>query len=316
MEFMDVKKLKPHRDNSFYFDDMEGEPWSAFLESIRTSGIIEPIIVTQDLTIVSGHQRVRAAKKLGIDQVAVEIRNYDSDDEVLKQLIETNICQRGIGNLNSVKFGRCISELERISGIRNGGDHGNQYKKADGNNFQLAKTQDDLAAELGMSKRQLANYKALTNIVPELQDMVDNGISMTGAVAIARKLSPEEQKRLAEEIGGKEKVSNREVDFYIKRVQALTEENKELREREPVIRTILKEVIPDDYEETKEKLEKAERAAEEANTAKKAIYDAAMKEKLKNLATDIDVIIGRYRSAKEFADYINGLIEVRKTIVV
>ena len=67
MRMMDVDKLNPHPKNSYFFDDIEGEPWVAFLESIETSGVIEPIIVSApDLTIVSGHQRVRACKKLGL----------------------------------------------------------------------------------------------------------------------------------------------------------------------------------------------------------------------------------------------------------
>lgn len=41
-----------------------------------------------------------------------------NDDKILKDLIETNIRQRGIGNPNPVKLGRCIRELERIYGIR------------------------------------------------------------------------------------------------------------------------------------------------------------------------------------------------------
>ncbi len=45
----------------------------------------------------------------------VDIRTYENDDKVLKDLIETNIRQRGIGNPNPVKLGRCIKELKRIS---------------------------------------------------------------------------------------------------------------------------------------------------------------------------------------------------------
>ena len=143
MRMMDVSKLKPHPKNNYFFDDIEGVNWTAFLESIETSGVIEPIIVNgADLTIVSGHQRVRACKTLGIKQVAVEERHYDSDTEMLKQLIETNLRQRGIGNTNAVKLGRCIVALEEIYGVRNGGD-----RKSGGNKFQL-KTQDDIAAEL------------------------------------------------------------------------------------------------------------------------------------------------------------------------
>lgn len=255
MRMMDVDKLNPHPKNSYFFDDIEGEPWVAFLESIETSGVIEPVIVSApDLTIVSGHQRVRACKKLGIKQVAVEERSFDSEDEILKQLIETNIRQRGIGNANAVKLGRCIKELERIYGVKHGGD------RASGNNFNL-KNQDDLAKELEMSKRQMANYKSLTDLIPELQDAVQSGkVTATTAMGFVKKLSEEEQKKLAEAISGKDKVSGKEVEVEIAKLKA---ENKRLkddnlalaRRAEPTVieKTVEVEVMPDDYEELKRK---------------------------------------------------------------
>lgn len=87
--------------------------------------------MTQDMVIVSGHQRVRAAKELNMSTIMVDIRKYENDDKVLKDLIETNIRQRGIGNPNPVKLGRCIKELERIYGIQHGATsfQGNQHKK-------------------------------------------------------------------------------------------------------------------------------------------------------------------------------------------
>ena len=57
MQLIKVDELIPHKKNGYFFDDIEGEPWIAFLESIETSGVIEPIIATQDKVIVSGHQR-------------------------------------------------------------------------------------------------------------------------------------------------------------------------------------------------------------------------------------------------------------------
>lgn len=270
MEMMDVKKLIPHDLNTYYFDDMDGEPWVAFLESIETSGIIEPIIVTQDLVIVSGHQRVRAAKKLGIEKVAVEVRVFDSEDEILKQLIETNVRQRGIGNTNAVKLGRCIAELERLYGIRNGGD-----RKSDGHNVQ-AKTQDELANELEMSKRQMSRFKSLTDLIPELQDAVQSGqITATTAMGFVKKLSPEEQKQIAEQIAGKGKMSKQEIDqrikFYKDRVDEQQKEINDLRKKQPGIRVVEKEVevIPSDYEELKQSREASKK--EYANLRKE--YD-------------------------------------------
>ena len=68
MQQINIDELKPHPRNNEFFDDMTGEKWSEFLESIRTSGVIEPIVVTTDMVIVSGHQRVRACKELGIPE--------------------------------------------------------------------------------------------------------------------------------------------------------------------------------------------------------------------------------------------------------
>lgn len=291
MQLLNVNELIPHKKNGFFFDDIEGEPWIAFLESIETSGVIEPIIATQDKVIVSGHQRIRACKALGIDKVWTDIRTFDSEDEILKQLIETNIRQRGVGNTNAVKLGRCIAELERIYGIRNGGDHGNQYTKADGHNVQLAKTQDDLAKELEMSKKQMSRFKSLTDLIPELQDAVQSGqITATTAMGFVKKLSPEEQAQLAEQISGKEKVTGSEVQQYIDELKAAREENAKLRtaiseqgarnaelqhklENRPQARVEIKEVEvpPADYKTVKAK-------AKEADDWK-ANYDRAVKEK-------------------------------------
>ena len=111
MQQININELRPHPRNNEFFDDMIGDSWNAFKDSIESSGIIEPIVITQDMVIVSGHQRVRAAKELGISSVIVDIRKYDNNDKVLKDLIETNIRQRGIGNPNPVKLGNLYSDL-------------------------------------------------------------------------------------------------------------------------------------------------------------------------------------------------------------
>ena len=251
MELMNPYDLKPHPRNGEFFDDMDGQKWKDFLQSIKTSGIIEPIIVTQDLVIVSGHQRVRAAKAIGILKIAVEVRHYANDDKVLKDLIETNIMQRGLGNTNPVKLAKCIAELERILGIRNGGD-----RKSDEHNVPL-KTQSDLAKELEMSTLQLRRYKKLLDLVPELQTAVEDGkISATNASAILAKLPESEQKAIAEQIIGSDgKVSKQELEFYKNRVKELSDQNKALSDRKPeVVEKVVEKVVetvPSDYENLK-----------------------------------------------------------------
>ena len=262
MRLMDVDKLKPHPRNSYFFDDIEGEPWTAFLESIETSGVIEPIIVSApDLTIVSGHQRVRACKKLGIKQVAVEERTFDSEDEILKQLIETNICQRGIGNINFIKMGRCADELKRIRGIRHGGARNPESKRRNSSLEDSPQTMSDLAEHFGVSETTLKEAIRISHLPQELQQMVMDGkiTKSTASKAIA-KLSKEEQMQLAEQISGKDKVSGKEVQAEIEKLKAenkrLKEDNVTLSKRsEPTVieKTVEVEVAPSDYKEVKNK---------------------------------------------------------------
>ena len=115
-----------------------------------------------------------------------------------------------------------------------------------------------------MSKRQMANYKSLTTLIPELQDAVQTGqITATTAMGLVKKLSPEEQSKLAESISGKDKVSTKEVDAYIAEIKRLKAENDQLhkdnrlltRNTEPkviekeIVREV--EVVPDDYDALK-----------------------------------------------------------------
>ena len=69
MQSLKVKDLIPHPKNEYFFDDMTGQKYEEFRESIRTSGVIEPLIVTQDMVIVSGHQRSRCCIDEGIETV-------------------------------------------------------------------------------------------------------------------------------------------------------------------------------------------------------------------------------------------------------
>lgn len=96
----------------------------------------------------------------------------DDKYKILKDFIETNIRQRGIGNPNPIKLGRCIKELERIYGIREGSagiSHTNYF-----NGNSDPKTEKELADKLGVTQQTIQNYKKLTELVPELQDWVEN----------------------------------------------------------------------------------------------------------------------------------------------
>ena len=243
MQQINIDELKPHPRNNEFFDDMTGEKWNEFLESIRTSGVIEPIVVTTDMVIVSGHQRVRACKELGIPEIMCEIKTYKDEDSIIKDLLETNIRQRGDIGGSAKKVGRRIMELERLYGIKNGGSgfYGNRHtENIDLTiNSEALKTQEQLAQELGMSVDTLQNYKMLADMIPELEELMDTGIvSKSTALSMIRNLSEEEQESLIESLDTTKKITKREAEKYIEEIKRLKEEPQ----------------IPEDYESTKREL--------------------------------------------------------------
>ena len=123
-----------------------------------------------------------------------EIKTYKDEDSVIKDLLETNIRQRGDIGGSAKKVGRRIMELERLYGIKNGGSgfYGNRHtENIDLTiNSEALKTQEQLAQELGMSVDTLQNYKMLADMIPELEELMDTGIvSKSTALSMIRNLS-------------------------------------------------------------------------------------------------------------------------------
>ena len=240
MQLLNIGELQPHSRNSEFFDDIGGESWDAFIESIKTSGVIEPIIITQNKVIVSGHQRVRACRQLGIEEVMTETRQYDTEDQIVKDLIETNLRQRGIGNPNPVKFGRCIKELERIYGIRKGSagrvaSETSGGVSLDGNNCCPKNTPEDsaecspkdpgtereFADRLGISVSTLRNYKRLAELIPEVEDFLVTGmITPTTALAISHQLSKDDQAEFMSQLDKETHYTANEINKRINSVNS------------------------------------------------------------------------------------------------
>lgn len=110
-----------------------------------------------------------------------EIKTYKNEDSIIKDLLETNIRQRGDIGGSAKKIGRRIMELERLYGIREG-----RPEKLP--NIS-AVTQADIAAKLGISVDTLQNYKMLSDMIPELEELIDTGIvSKSTALSMIKNL--------------------------------------------------------------------------------------------------------------------------------
>lgn len=90
MQQINVSELKPHPRNNEFFDDLTGEKWNEFLESVKTRGVIESIVITPDNIVLSNYNYIKAAKELGIISINCEIQYYDNNDDALLDFIYLN----------------------------------------------------------------------------------------------------------------------------------------------------------------------------------------------------------------------------------
>lgn len=192
MNMTKLSALKPHARCEYYFDNITGDKWESFKASIRQNGVIVPLITTADGTIVSGYQRYRACKELGIKTVPCEVADFADEDAVLRTMIESNIRQRGIVNQPSVKLGRMMLELERIAGV-GGRDSGGAV--AHGGTTRAA-----IRKDLGIDSNVAKCSKGLVSMPESVQELVNEGI-ITPRVAYdnlcRRDVTPEVQESVA-----------------------------------------------------------------------------------------------------------------------
>jgi len=188
-----IALLKPHPKNKEFFPDALSENlWREMVEDIRENGIINPLIVAPDYTVLAGHLRLEAAKQAGLTHVPVTIRDMDPDsDKAVELLIKDNLLRR---QLNDVQVARLIRVLKEQYGIRPG-------RPDSGNNG--TEKQAKIAELIGLKERQVRQLDKLNDLISELQELVSSGkLSSTAAYELAF-LSPETQKQLISAYGEK-----------------------------------------------------------------------------------------------------------------
>ena len=164
-----IGELFPFKDHPFKV--LDDESMQRTVESVEQYGVLSPLIARPrpegGYEIISGHRRQHAAQLAGLDTLPVIVRNMDDDAAVLL-MVDSNLQRETI--LPSERAFAYKMKLEAMK-HQAGRPTQDNYSQV-GNNFGTLSS-EEMAEELGTSKNQIFRYIRLTNLVPELLDMVD-----------------------------------------------------------------------------------------------------------------------------------------------
>ena len=161
-----IGELFPFKDHPFKV--LDDESMQRTVESVEQYGVLPPLIARPrpegGYEIISGHRRQHAAQLAGLDTLPVIVRNMDDDAAVLL-MVDSNLQRENI--LPSERAFAYKMKLEALK---------NQGARSDLTSAQLGRkleTADIVGQESGDSRNQVRRFIRLTNLMPELLDMVD-----------------------------------------------------------------------------------------------------------------------------------------------
>ncbi len=181
------------------FQVREDEDMFQLVESIKERGVITPATVRQKgdgrYEMISGHRRKRACELAGFETLRCEVVDLDRDEATIL-MVESNFQRSQI--LPSEKAYAYKMRLDAMK--RQAGRPKKENRVPVGHDYLTGKSRELLAAETTDSNTQIQRYVRLTNLVPELLELVDEGkMKMRPAVELSY-LSEDCQRDLVEEI--------------------------------------------------------------------------------------------------------------------
>ncbi len=242
IQHLSPDKLAPFQNHPYQV--REDAALSELMESIRTHGVLSPLLARpkgESYELVSGHRRRLAAQKLGLKTVPVLVREM-TDDEAVILMVDSNLQRENL--LPSEKAFAYKMKLEAMK--RQAGrpkENGGQV----GHHFPIGKTRDGISDE--DSGRTIQRYIRLTNLVPPLLQMVDDGrIAFSPAVELSY-LTKEEQAELWDLIGQEDATPSLSQAIRMKQL------SREAKLTPEVLYAILTEEKPNQKEQVRIKTE-------------------------------------------------------------
>lgn len=186
-----LTELFPFKDHPFKVKDDEAMAETA--ESIKEYGVLVPAIARPrdegGYELVAGHRRHRASELAGLDTMPVLVRNLD-DDAATIIMVDSNLQRENI-----LPSERAFAYKMKLDAVKRQGTRTDLTFRQVGEKLNSV---EELAKTTGESGRQISRYIRLTELIPELLDMVDNKVIAFNPAVELSYLKPEEQTNLLE----------------------------------------------------------------------------------------------------------------------
>lgn len=221
-------------------------------ESVKRFGVLSPAVARQKengrYELISGHRRKKACELAGIDKMPVIVRNMDRDEAIIF-MVDSNLQrERLLPSEKAFSYKMRLEAMKRKAGRPTL----NNYSPV-GNNLQEKPSSQELADIAGESKNQIFRYIRLTELIPDLLQIVDDGkIAFRPAVELSY-LTKEEQASLHEAMESEDCTPSLAQAIKIKKF------SQESRLSDDVILSILSEEKPNQrevYRLPKERIDK------------------------------------------------------------
>lgn len=196
MTNISINQLHPFKDHPYKV--LDNDEMNSLIESVQEHGVMSPLIVrplegtTDQYEIISGHRRFRAAQKAGLSEVPAFIRPV-SRDEAAIMLVDSNLHREYILPSEKAFAYKMKAEALNHQGRRTDLTSGQIVPKFDKNRATAV-----IGVESGESYKTVQRYIRLTNLIPELLNLMDEGkIAFSVSVELSY-LAPEIQQELYE----------------------------------------------------------------------------------------------------------------------
>ena len=206
IQMIQIKNIQPFHDHPFHL--YEGERLEDMIASVKEHGILNPVIVQKidgGYEMLSGHNRMNAAKLAGLKEVPAIVKTDLSEEEAYVYVIETNLMQRSFSDL-LISEKAAVLKARYEKGTCQGKRHDivREIAKLEGKDLNdvtcghrdhKLKTRDSIGKEYELSGSSVGRLLKLNDLIKPFKDMVDRGALYT-KVALQLAFLPEEEQNM------------------------------------------------------------------------------------------------------------------------